>query len=339
MADRELNGVDRVASFLLSLEEKQAAAVLRHIGPDVLTEVAEAMTRVDSAVATPQRIGELKRLLAVQATGPKTLRPRKESELGALLNEGLGAQRSREVVDRLRERRAHDRPFFELESLPPEDLARSLANESPAVCALVLAHLDPTVSSAVLSEFEPERALLVVKRMTSLTPPGIEMLRSIADSMKERLREIAASPVAPDPEKRLKTIAAMLNLSTPEIEQSVLQGIAEDDEATAKEIREHMFAWDDLATIDKRSMQKVLGSIDTRTLSIALKACNPAVEEKVLSNLSSRVRVMVAEERELAGALPLAEVLAAREQVMTTVRAMIEAGEFSPSRSGEDLVT
>ncbi len=339
MVERELSGVEKVASFLLSLEEKQAAAVLRHIGADVLTEIADAMTRVDSAVATPERIAELKRLLAVQATGPKAVRPRKETELGVLLNEGVGAQRSREVVDRLRERRLHERPFSELEKSPPESLARALADESPAVCALVLAHLEPRMSAAVLSAFDSERALGIVKRMTSLTPPGIEMLRSIAESVAERMREISRGPVTADPDKRLKSIATMLNFSSSEIEQTVLQGLADEDEDTAKEIREHMFAWEDLASIDKRAMQKILGSIDTRTLSISLKACLPAVEENVMSNLSSRVRDMVAEERELAGIMPLSEVRAAREQVMNTVRGMIASGEFSPARSGEELVS
>ena len=94
----------------------------------------------------------------------------------------------------------------------------------------------------------------------------------------------------------------MLNQASTEVEQTVLQGIAKDDETTAQEIRERMFAWEDLAAIDKRSMQKILGAVDTRTLSIALKACQPEVEDNVMSNLSARVRDMVTEERELAGA-------------------------------------
>ena len=75
-----------------------------------------------------------------------------------------------------------------------------------------------------------------------------------------------------------------------------------------------------------------------RTLSIALKACPPAVEQNVMNNLSSRVRDMVADERELAGAIPMTEVAAARGEVMTAVRALMDAGEFSPARAGEELV-
>jgi len=48
---------------------------------------------------------------------------------------------------------------------------------------------------------------------------------------------------------------------------------------------------------------------------------------------------MVREERELIGAVPLSEVLAGREEVMRGVRALIESGEFRPTRGGDDLVT
>jgi flagellar motor switch protein FliG len=63
------------------------------------------------------------------------------------------------------------------------------------------------------------------------------------------------------------------------------------------------------------------------------------VEQNILSNLSSRVRDMVKEERELAGAMSMADVKAARDEVLKNIRALIESGEFRPSRGGETLVT
>jgi flagellar motor switch protein FliG len=69
-----------------------------------------------------------------------------------------------------------------------------------------------------------------------------------------------------------------------------------------------------------------------------LKACTSDVEENVTSNLSSRVKLMVIEERELAGAVPMSEVMAARGEIMKAVHSLIEAGDFAPARSGEELV-
>ena len=71
------------------------------------------------------------------------------------------------------------------------------------------------------------------------------------------------------------------------------------------------------------------------------EVAKPVVQGRsgLLDQIKRGISVKAAEERELAGAMPLSEVLAAREQVMSTVRGMIESGEFSPARSGEELVT
>ena len=86
-------------------------------------------------------------------------------------------------------------------------------------------------------------------------------------------------------------------------------------------------------------MQKVLASVETRTLSLALKGSSEAVEQNVMANLSSRVRDMVDDERELLGAVPLSEVVSARNEIMVVVRGLMDQGEFNPARAGEELVS
>jgi flagellar motor switch protein FliG len=100
-----------------------------------------------------------------------------------------------------------------------------------------------------------------------------------------------------------------------------------------------MFTWENLADLDKRAMQKVLASIDTKTLAISLKGSTAPVEENIMNNLSSRVRDMIKDERETAGPMSMADVLVARNEVMKAVRTLMESGEFRPSRAGEELVT
>ena len=154
-----------------------------------------------------------------------------------------------------------------------------------------------------------------------------------------KLKLAAASlPAPPDPTESLRTIADLLNYSGGDLEQSVLQGLEEINEEMAGQVREFMFTWDDLGTIEKRAMQKILASVDTRTLSMSLKACPAGVEKNIMDNLSKRVCEMVADERELLGPVPFSEVVIARNEILTAVRALMEAGEFAPARAGEELV-
>ena len=153
--------------------------------------------------------------------------------------------------------------------------------------------------------------------------------------------KLGAAPIERTQDEAYQTIADMLNMSETEIEKGILDGLGdvENDAELAAEIRDHMFTWNDVGTIDKRAMQKVLASVDTRTLSIALKAAQPDVEANIMDNLSSRVREMVAEERELAGAMPMSEVATARNEIMKSIRALVEAGEIQPTKAGDELVS
>jgi hypothetical protein len=48
---------------------------------------------------------------------------------------------------------------------------------------------------------------------------------------------------------------------------------------------------------------------------------------------------MVVDERQLSGAVPMSEVLTARAEIMRAVHALIETGEFRPTRAGEEMVS
>lgn len=334
-----VSGAQRAAAFLLALDREEAANVLKHLDEGVIVEVVEAMSQLDPALTQHASVREMQREFIRSLARPPGARVRSDRELRQMLESTLGKSMAGSLFDKIRSRLVHERPFIALESAEPALIARTFAAESDGVCALVIAHLEPQIAADVLGAFAPERALEVVKRMATLVPPGFETLSAIARDLEQRLRDLAADPLAPDPAERLKSVAEILNFSRPEIESKVLQGLGEADDAMAAEIREFMFTWDDLSKVDRRGMQKILASVDTKTLAIALKACAAAVEQNIMANLSSRVRDMVKDERELAGALPMAEVQASRAEVMKAVRALMESGEFRPARAGEDLVS
>lgn len=336
--DKTISGPQKVAAFLLSLDKSAAAAVLKGLDTRVVSEVAAAMTELDPKLQDRAAVDALYTELARVLHTPERPRAAADSELSTLLDTAIGKDKSKVVLHEIHERRRHERPFARLEKQPSMLIGNALRAESPAVAALVLAHLEPKLSAEILSAFEPEMALDVVKRMSQVVPPGFDTLAAVADTVEARIAIVGALPTPVEPSARLKTIAQMLTLSQKETEKAVLEGLEQSDKEMAGEIREFMFTWDDLATLDKRGMQKVLSSVETRSLAIGLKGSRPEVEQNIMSNLSSRVRAMIADERELAGALPMAEILQSRGVIMKSVRALLESGELSTSKAGEELV-
>jgi flagellar motor switch protein FliG len=336
---REMSGAQRAAAFLFSLDKNAAANVIKHIDETVIVEVVEAMGHLEPGMVGGEMQRQLDKELVKSLHKPRAARIRSDAELHTMLEQTLGKQQAASLFEKIRERLLQERPFFAMENHAPESIAKVLASESNAVAALVLAHLDPSLSADVLAKLDSERALLLVKRMATLVPPGFETLVAIAQDLSKRLETLASGPVAPHPSVRLKTIAEVMNYSQPEVEKVVLEGIDKENAQMAAEIREFMFTWENLADVDKRAMQKILASVQTRTLAVALKACSEPVEANIMNNLSQRVREMLRDERELAGPMPMKEVLAARAEIMRAVRELMGSGEFSPAKAGEELVT
>src|SRR6185503_19941017 len=163
------------------------------------------------------------------------------------------------------------------------------------------------------------------RRMVELEPPSPQLVRSIATDLAQRVAAAPLPTAGADPAKRLQSVAAILNNSAPEMEKKVIEALAQSDEKLAGELREQLFTWEDIGTLNRRAMTKILGTVDTKTLSVALKGCSKAVEHNILSNLSSRVREMVIEERELAVPMPIADVKQARDELLKNIRALIES--------------
>lgn len=335
---KQASGVQRTAAFILSLDKETSAKVMRSLDPKVVSRVAEAMTALDGSLCAADAIDKLYVDIANTVYKRTGVRSQDDFELHEILGGTYGDEEATRVVREIHERRRREQPFGFLDTYSTEVIARVLADEPVSIVALILSHVNPAASAEVLSTFDEERALSVVKRMTTVSPPDIEALLVMADDLRERVRLLAKLPPQTNSSESLRTIADLLNHSQGELERSVMSYLEEVDQGMVTTVREFMFSWEDLAGVEGRSIQKILAAVETNTLSIALKGCSEEVEAKIMSNLSERVQEMVRDEREIAGSVPMSEVLGARSEIMVAVRALMDSGDFMPAKANEELV-
>jgi flagellar motor switch protein FliG len=335
------SGARAVAALLMSLEESAAAGLLKTLDAGLLPRVAAAMAELEAEGAKSAPLAPDWRKLALAVENAKSPRPRArdEEELGRFLEHGLGAERGAAVLTEMRELRRLEKPFDAIERLPPARIVKALASESTGVRAVVLRYLSPRCAAGVLAALEPAESLRVVQRLSTAGMPKREVVDLVASSLHSELQRLAAQPEPTKPSERMRSIAEILKSADKEVGRMVLTELDAKDKQVAEAIREMMFTWEDLATLDRRAMQKVLSTVDTGKLAMALKGGPVSVETNVLANLSQRVRQMVAEERELLGPRPRAEVDAARAEMMKAVHALVESGELSSTTNTEGLVS
>jgi len=339
-----------VAALLMSLDEASAASLLKALDPEVLPRVAAAMAEVESEEsrtgspgagepATSRALDWRRLALAVEEPRRASPRARDEEELRSFLERGVGAERSATVLNEMRELRRVERPFDEIEGVPAAIIVKALAEESTAVRAVVLRYLSPKAAAGVLSALDPAESLRLVQRLASAERPRREMVDLVATRLRAEVLRLSDRPEPTQLAERVRSVAEILKSADKEVGRKVLTELDSKDKPVAEAIREMMFTWEDLATLDRRAMQKVLSTIDTGKLALALKGGPAAVEANVLANLSQRVRDMVAEERELLGPRPRAEVDAARAELMKTVHTLVESGELSVTTNDEGMVS
>jgi len=326
----KLRGVQKIAAVLLGVDKDVAAKLMNALPPDHLEAVTEAMVELSDKRLTPQDAEPALSEYARRITGGTS----GTNDFKELLREALGQEKAEEHLQKMQSVRERGNPLSPLEHLPPHEVAEVLLDENEQVCAIALAGMRPTAAARVFECFPAERRPAVISRIAKSSPPRRELMEEIAGSLLVRL-----SPVQPSRRGGKRGVAAaaqILNYVSQETETALAESLAQDDDTLFRQIDEERVTMDDLIGIEKKAMQKILASIDTRVLTVALKGATKEVEQAILENVSKRSRETILEERDLLGALPMSEVQQGRMQLLNQVRALMKSGEVKIRRSGGD---
>jgi flagellar motor switch protein FliG len=339
MGKNKLNGIQKIAVLLAVVNRECAARLLRVFDADEQQRITQGVLELEnidlSATDLKDIIDEFRELLE---TGGSAM-PNVEKTLAELLSQVHGADDAKKRLAQLREESRTSHPFRGLRGIRGSDLARILQTEHPQIQAVVLAHLDHDLAAQVLDEMPEAHRTVLVTRMANMDEPPARLVKQLANEISERARGLKRVETrdASMPDPRLERVARILLNAAPGNDKAVLEGIGARNEELATKIRERMFEWDDLKSIDKKTMQRILADIDTRLLAMSLKGCDEAVAARILGSVSQRTGEMIKEERDLLGSVPVKEVIESRKQILTIVRDLISRGEITVARGKEAL--
>ena len=104
------------------------------------------------------------------------------------------------------------------------------------------------------------------------------------------------------------------------------------DPAIASSIREEMFTFDDLASLDAAGLQTLLSAADRAALVIALKGARDDTANAFFGNMTRHAGNLLREEIAALGPVRRADVEAARQELVTLARTLVHRGDI---RSGD----
>ncbi len=224
-----------------------------------------------------------------------------------------------------------------IKTLEPDSLVKMIKDEYPQTIAIILAHLEPDVASEVLSklpdEIKPDVAIRIARLDKVVSGMITEIDRSFSEilSMKDTSKVEEAGGVG--------RLADILNQIDSDSSDLILNEMDEQDPDLASMTRQGMFVFEDLVLVDDKGLQKLLRSVETKDLAVALKGATEAVKEKVFSNMSERAGEMVADEIESAGSVRMKDVELAQMMITKIIQDLHQKNEIIiAGRGGEELV-
>jgi flagellar motor switch protein FliG len=224
-----------------------------------------------------------------------------------------------------------------VQNIEPDQLLQLIKDEHPQTIALILVHLNPLTASEVLSRIPDETRADVAFRIASLDKVLSGMVEEIDRVFEEILKnkDHAATLEAGG----VSRLAEILNAIDGATAEQIIDQIEENDSELADEIKQMMFVFDDIVLIDDKGLQKVLRSIESQELAIALKAATEEVKQKVFRNMSERAVEILKEEMEVSGAVRMKDVTDAQQKITRIVQEMERKGELIVSgRGGEEFI-
>jgi len=136
----------------------------------------------------------------------------------------------------------------------------------------------------------------------------------------------------------IQSVVAILNGADCSTEKAILEGLELTEPELAEEIKKRMFVFEDIVTLDDRSIQRVIRDVDNMDLQLALKVASEEVKQAIFRNMSSRMRETIQEEMAYMGPVRIRDVEEAQMRIVAVVRRLEEMGEIIISRGGGDEI-
>lgn len=329
-----LNGRQKAAIVLMAMGPESAAEITKSLTPTELEEITFEIARIDQVptdvlTAVVSEWGQLETALHSIAEGGVEYARQ-------ILEHTLGPQKAAAVLKRIEGQLRESAGFHNLRNADPAQVTGLVRNEHPQTVALLLAHLEPEQTAAVLKELPTKlggEVLFRLAKMEKVLPEVLQVLERCygTESTVSISRDLTEAG-------GLEAVANVLNLMTGSQEKELLEHLAWQDQELCEAVKNLMFVFEDVISLDDRSVQRLLRDVQTKELALALKAASEPLKVRVFSMLSQRAADALREEMEFLGPVRLRDVEQAQAAVVKLIRALEEAGEIVIGGADDDLV-
>ncbi|PGQ78444.1 flagellar motor switch protein FliG [Priestia megaterium] len=331
MQKNELTGKQKAAILLISLGPDVSASIYKHLSEDEIEQLTLEISSVRKVEPSLKEavLHEFEQITLAQ----NYLEKGGVSYAKQVLEKALGPEQAMMIINRLTSS-LQVRPFDFARKADPMQLLNFIQHEHPQTIALILSYLEPPQAGQILSSLPQERQADIARRIATMGSTSPEVINEVEQILERKL----SATVTQDYTQTggLEAVVEVLNGVDRATEKIIIDTLEIQDPALAEEIKQRMFIFEDIVTLDNRSIQRVIRDVENDDLLLSLKVASEEVKSIIFKNMSSRMVETFKEEMEFMGPVRLKDVEEAQSRIVAAIRRLEDAGEIVLARGGGD---
>jgi flagellar motor switch protein FliG len=332
----QISGIRKTAIVMIMIGPEASSAILRALDEEEVQTISREIARVQTL--TPEEAeGVLEEFYQMSVAHDYVIKGGVDYARKVLVN-AFGPDHAKRVLDRLIKHLSNETLSFDaLQKTDPQQLAKFIHAEHPQTIALVLSHLNPSQAAGLLSSLPAGLRTDVALRMASLDQISPEIVSKIAAVIGAKLKSVGE--LSRESYGGIHAVAEMCNRLDSSTTKEIIEYIEEANPSLGETIRHLMFVFEDLMLLDVNAIKELLGKVDKKILTVALKGTSEQLKNHMLQAMSQRGAEMMREDMEALGPIKIKEVEAAQQQIIAVVRQLETDGVISmKGAAGEQYV-
>ena len=301
--------------------EQKAAAVIVALGADKASKVYKYLGEEEVEKLTVE-VAKLGHLDADQSDAAlddfyKTCLTQKVVTDGGLeyarsvLEKAYGEATANELLSKVT-KYLKNRSFEFIRKTDSKNLYSMLQHERPQTIALILSYTDSEQAAQVIAELPEDKKIPVVEciaRMESASPEAIKLVESQLRHKFDNILTTDYTVIG-----GVDYIADVMNHMDRSNEKAIFDEMGKDDPELADTIRKKMFVFEDILTMDERSIQRFIRDCDMKDIVYALKNATEEMSDLFYRNMSSRMAETIQSDLEITVNVRLRDIEEAQQQ-------------------------
>ncbi|MDR0821314.1 MAG: flagellar motor switch protein FliG [Oscillospiraceae bacterium] len=252
-----------------------------------------------------------------------------------VLEKAFGQQQAAQMFEKIT-KQLKAKSFAFVRKADYKNLLAIVQNEHPQTIALILSYARSDQSSSILGELSKDLRIEVVERMAKMDAASPDVVRSIEATLERKF----ASLVTMDSMEvgGVNYVAEVLNSVDRATEKQIFDELTRRDPMLAEQIRQRMFVFEDIISLDSLAIQAFLKEVDSKDLSVAIKGSTAEVAEAIYANMSSRLKESTQTDVQYLHNVKLRDVEEAQQRIVAIIRKLEDEGVLTISKGGGDQV-